>query len=50
MLMCTSLTVQDWKWIWEDHKPESLNTSQGYKVTAQIRHRMHEAKATLRRL
>jgi len=50
MLMCTALTVQDWKWIWEDHKPESLNTSRGYKVTAQIRHRMREAKATLRRL
>lgn len=50
MLMCTSLIVRAWKWIWEGHKPDPLDTPQGYKVTAQIRHRMREAKATLRPL
>lgn len=50
MLMCTSLTVVNWNWTWDGHNPQQVGTSQGYKVTAQIRHRMREAKATLRRM
>jgi hypothetical protein len=50
MLMCTSLIVRGWMWIWENHKPEPLDSSQGYEVTAQIRHRMREVKATVRPL
>lgn len=46
-LMCASLTVENFKWIWNGHTPEQLSSPLGYRVTAQIRHRMHEAPATL---
>ncbi|KAF8319325.1 5-methylaminomethyl-2-thiouridylate-methyltransferase [Clavulina sp. PMI_390] len=48
MLMCKSLTVKGWSWIWENHRPHQLDSPDGYQVTAQIRHRMKEAKAVFR--
>lgn len=49
MLMCQSLVARDWHWVWNNFNPlKDSDRERGRKVTAQIRHRMKEAKAELR--
>ena len=49
-LMCTSLTVSDWKWIGEGQAPARVNSPEGLHVTTQIRHRMRGVSSVLRRM
>jgi len=46
-LLCTSIFVSSWHWIWDDHPPPSVDSLTGLRASAQIRHRMTEVPCTV---
>ncbi|KAK1230976.1 hypothetical protein PQX77_005908 [Marasmius sp. AFHP31] len=48
LLHIDTVVLRDWSWIWEDSPPPGIFTSEGFKASAKIRHRMGTVPVTVK--